>query len=117
MSIGLVRTGWSTCALVCFSWALVAWQSSGSLSEDRSSNDRRKQQANESKLPWLTMDEALKRLRKNNLKPKPKMVARQTGADDRDAQEQSVTTIEFLTRATDDNESTTTEASQDESNR
>src|SRR5262249_51827367 len=101
MSIGLVRTGWSTCALLCLSWTLVAWQSNGSRSEDRSANDRRKQQASESRLPWLTMDEAMKRLRKSA--PKPKAVARQTAGDDRDATaDNSVTTIEFLTRATDD---------------
>jgi hypothetical protein len=106
MNLGLVRTGWSTCALLCFSWALVAWQSNGSRSEDATSGNRQVQRAREERLPWVTMEQAISRLRK----PAPARPTTQKPASARltsietpgQPDDTSVTRIEFLTRASDD---------------
>jgi hypothetical protein len=63
MTVGMLRLGWSSLALLCATWLVFAWQTNGQQPSVSGSQSRRAQQQAESQLPWVTMDEIMERIR------------------------------------------------------
>ncbi len=63
MSVGMLRFGWSSCAVVCVSWLLIAWQTSGQQPPSKTPSGRRVHRQRDSQVPWVATGRAIEQAR------------------------------------------------------